>query len=265
MGPGLAAKPSASVLVTGANCGLGLAMARTLAREGHSVIATARCAEQCRQRMYDLNAEGLKVQYFPMDVTNSQQIHELLSWLDENDVQLDGLINNAAICMHGWSKRVLATTFATNTIAPIELCKLLWRRMPNDAHVVNVSSGDGERCYLSSHVQGLLASIRDMEDLKAFLDHMIAAADSTEEFAFGPTPAYSVSKAALNVATTLLAATQGRRICAVCPGDVQTKMCSVPYSQAISTSQAATDVVWALLDRDVKSGAFYRHRKQISW
>ncbi len=88
--------------------------------------------------------------------------------------------------------------------------------------------------------------------------------------AFGDTPAYSVSKAALNALTRILAAeeTDGLvGIRAICPGDVDTRMCMLPSgSEILSPEQAAMDVVYvATHPLQFPSGLFYRARERIDW
>lgn len=91
-----------------------------------------------------------------------------------------------------------------------------------------------------------------------------------EELAFGDTPAYSVSKAALNALTRIMAhkeGVNGVKILAVCPGDVDTKMCFLPEGSKILTPlEAARDVLWVGLSHEsCRTGHFYRARQQIPW
>jgi len=91
-----------------------------------------------------------------------------------------------------------------------------------------------------------------------------------EELAFGDTPAYSVSKAALNALTRILAAEEGGGglgIRSVCPGDVDTAMCMLDDTDGVlSPEEAARDVVWvATHPNECRTGHFFRAREQISW
>ena len=94
--------------------------------------------------------------------------------------------------------------------------------------------------------------------------------------AHGPTPAYSISKAALNAltrvhATSLPPASRcGVRVSAVCPGDVLTRMCVDEAARfvAIPPATAARDVVRLGLSglsatSSLPSGRFWRHGQQI--
>ena len=99
------------------------------------------------------------------------------------------------------------------------------------------------------------------------------------------TPAYALSKAAVNALTRVLApslprperAGAGVWLSAVCPGDVRTRMCT--SAEAVSPGEAARDVVWLALqpvctqpncdDADEPSllatGRFWRDRRQITF
>lgn len=98
--------------------------------------------------------------------------------------------------------------------------------------------------------------------------------EEEEEVAFGPTPAYSLSKAAANAAVRAcapqLASTHGVRLLAVCPGDVITRMSSeeeIARGEGVSPEGAALDVVDVALGAPdlFPGGKFYRAGHEISW
>ncbi|CAN0059005.1 unnamed protein product [Ectocarpus fasciculatus] len=181
--------------------------------------------------------------------------------------------------------------------------------------VVWISSGDGELCFLGSKWRGLLAEAQSLEDVKSPLSDLLAAATDTitstskenstapagsqegeqaqvEEIAFGSTPAYSLSKAAVNAAVRTWAPSiqapmvpaeapensesrtgvrmGGVRLVAVCPGDVLTRMTSkeeMARGDAVSPEEAAVAVVDIALSsaNDIPAGRFYRHGEEIGW
>ncbi|CAN0526734.1 unnamed protein product [Ectocarpus sp. 12 AP-2014] len=182
--------------------------------------------------------------------------------------------------------------------------------------VVWISSGDGELCFLGGKWRGLLAEAQSLEDVKSPLSDLLAAATDTitttlkenstaptgsqqegeqaqvEEIAFGPTPAYSLSKAAVNAAVRTWApciqaptvpavapeSTKSRtgvrgggvRLVAVCPGDVLTRMTSkeeMARGDAVCPEEAAVEVVDIALSsaHDIPAGRFYRHGEEIGW
>jgi NAD(P)-dependent dehydrogenase (short-subunit alcohol dehydrogenase family) len=80
------------------------------------------------------------------------------------------------------------------------------------------------------------------------------------------TPAYSVSKAALNALTRILAAElrrDGILVNSVCPGWVATDM-GGPGGRPVE--QGAESVMWAvLLPEDGPTGGFFRDGRQLDW
>ena len=81
------------------------------------------------------------------------------------------------------------------------------------------------------------------------------------------TPAYSCSKAAMNMLTIQLAAElkdQGIKVNSVCPGWVRTEMGGPQATRSVE--QGARGVVWAAtLEKDGPTGGFFRDGKPISW
>jgi NAD(P)-dependent dehydrogenase (short-subunit alcohol dehydrogenase family) len=64
-----------------------------------------------------------------------------------------------------------------------------------------------------------------MQALHTFLESLMNLFDPSLEYAFGPTPFYSLSKAALNAGTrTLHSQTPDNvRVLALCPGDISSR------------------------------------------
>jgi NAD(P)-dependent dehydrogenase (short-subunit alcohol dehydrogenase family) len=82
----------------------------------------------------------------------------------------------------------------------------------------------------------------------------------------GGTPAYNVSKAALNALTRMLASDLRRDrilVNAVCPGWVATDM-GGPGGRPVA--EGAASVLWAVdLPHDGPTGGFYRDGHPVSW
>jgi NAD(P)-dependent dehydrogenase (short-subunit alcohol dehydrogenase family) len=211
-----------TALVTGANRGLGLEVARQLTARGYHLLAAARDPESVPD---DLHAVRL-------DVTDQATIDALR--LDELDV----LVNNAAIHYDTWERTlnadlgVVREALETNTLGPWRLaiaCAGLLRASPH-GRLVNVSSG-----------AGALTGMRDSN------------------------PAYSVSKAALNALTIMLAdaLAPGVLVNVVCPGWVATDM-GGPGGRPLA--EGAAGIVWAAtLPDGGPSGGFFRDSRPIPW
>ena len=111
-----------TVLITGANRGIGLKFAEEYLKLGWYVIATCRDPSNASKlNQLVKNSESLEI--YPLEVSNTDQIHELVSKLKNKPI--DVLINNAGIhrsCTLGSiDKQAWLESFAINSIAPYEL------------------------------------------------------------------------------------------------------------------------------------------------
>ena len=132
----------AHIIITGSSRGIGLAIAKQAAQEGHRVLALSRNAETVRSLGLD-NLEAL-----PFDITNPQSLEEADAWIDKNwGGKIDILINNAGVLTH---KPLAQTTledfqsvYAVNVFGPALLMGLWAPKMGKQGHVVNISSMGG--------------------------------------------------------------------------------------------------------------------------
>ena len=110
-----------TVLITGANRGIGLALAQAYAADGYTVIATARAPETAEA----LKATGAEV--LPLDVSETASIDALAERLGDRPIDL--LINNAGVGDRAGVDTVDFETFehllAVNTLAPIQILRAL--------------------------------------------------------------------------------------------------------------------------------------------
>jgi NAD(P)-dependent dehydrogenase (short-subunit alcohol dehydrogenase family) len=226
-------------LVTGANRGIGLELVRQLAGRGFVPILGSRDPEKGERAAGGLRREGLEVEVRRLDVADAASVDALGARLGEEHGRLDVLINNAAIDYDTWQRGVDADlgvvreALETNLLGAwrtIQACLPLLRSSEH-ARVVNVSSGAGSLAGMS-----------------------------------GGTPAYSVSKTALNALTRILAAElRADRILvnAVCPGWVATDMGGMGGRPV---AEGAASVMWAvLLPDDGPTGGFFRDGRPVDW
>jgi NAD(P)-dependent dehydrogenase (short-subunit alcohol dehydrogenase family) len=82
-------------IVTGGSKGLGLAIARELAREGVNVAICARNEEEVTAAADELRAHGTVVHAQPADVTDSDQVRDFVARSAEALGGIDFLVNNA--------------------------------------------------------------------------------------------------------------------------------------------------------------------------
>lgn len=228
-------------LVTGANRGLGFEIARQLARRGLKVLLASRTLAKGRAAAKLLAVEGLDVEPVRLDVTDPDQIKTLARDLRTRLAGLDVLVNNAGVLLDPRGGRFLDSrqatyerTLATNVLGPLMLCQAVLPMMIERGYgrIVNLSSGLGQ------------------------LDEMGSG-----------TPAYRISKTALNALTRIVASdTRGSGVLvnSVCPGWVRTEMGGTEAPRTVA--QGADTAVWlATLPGDGPSGGFFRDRKQIPW
>lgn len=181
-----------TAVITGANRGLGLELARQLHHAGATVIGTARKPEQA----HDLEALGVRV--VQLDVTDAASVAALAASL--SDVAIDVLLNNAGIFpqrarFEATDPEVALDVFAVNAVGPLRVTQALLPalRRGTGKLIMNMSSGMG------------------------------SIADNTR----GTSADYRASKAALNMISRTLAAElkdEGFIVVAMSPGWVRTDM-----------------------------------------
>ena len=226
-------------LVTGANRGIGLELVRQLARQGFTPVLGSRDPEKGRLAAEALGREGMDVVALELDVSDTRDIEGLAASLESRVGRLDVLVNNAAINYDTGQRGIDADLGVVNEALQTNLlgawrttqaCLPLLRRSAH-GRIVNVSSGAG--------------SLSDMG---------------------AGTPAYSVSKAALNALTRILAAElrdDGILVNSVCPGWVATDMGG---AGGRPVADGAASVMWAvLLPDDGPTGGFFRDGRQVEW
>ncbi len=135
-----AADTAGTVLITGANRGIGLALAKQFHQSGYDVIATARKPAKA----VDLKALGVRIEQ--LDVTDSSSVNALAKRLDGKAVDI--LINNAGIFGHNTNTfsdldiDQLDTVYNVNSLGPLRVTQAL---LPNlikskQKRVANISS-----------------------------------------------------------------------------------------------------------------------------
>lgn len=229
------------VLLTGANRGIGLEFTRQLLAAGDRVIATCRHPGQAADLNALVAAHPNRLHVLPLDVASERSRRELVKELELVSDGLDLLINNAGVLPSGErfgsvDGNILADTLATNTIGPFALAQ---------AVAPMLAKGHAPRIANLSSVLGSITR--------------------TEAFR---TPSYAISKAALNMATVLLAralAEHGIMVVALHPGWVRTAMGGEDAQIEPADSVRGLLAVIAALDAQ-RSGQFLDYRgHSVPW
>jgi len=228
--------PPLYALVTGANRGLGFECCRLLADHGIFVFLSARNHHSARDAATQLNNGKRQIMPITLDVDDPDQQRTAFELISKTSGGcLDLLVNNAAIYPDKPTDSLndaitkLAATLQTNTIAPLQLISLalpLLSRSPNP-RIVNVSS------RLGTFTQ---------------------TANPTSPSADAKSLAYQTSKAALNMATNIVAkyiADSGIHLLSVSPGWCRTDMGSENATH--SAAEGATTIVNHLLHPPINS------------
>lgn len=174
-------------LVTGANKGIGLETARLLGKEGATVLVGARDAERGADAERVLRAEGLDAHLLSLDITDRESVKAAAVRVEAEYGRLDVLVNNAGSALGGGAgpstsdPEQLRVLLDVNTVSVVTVTNAflpLLRRSPA-GRVVNVSSEIG--------------SVGSMTD------------PDGPFFGMSGSPAYPVSKTAVNMLTALYA------------------------------------------------------------
>jgi len=88
-----------NALITGASAGIGREFARQLAGRARSMILVARREDRLAELRDELQQQhpNLVIQIRQVDLADFAQLHELMEWLDRENINVDLLVNNAGL------------------------------------------------------------------------------------------------------------------------------------------------------------------------
>ncbi|MFG3339051.1 SDR family oxidoreductase [Glycomyces sp. NPDC048151] len=231
-----------TVLVTGANKGIGFHIARALGEQGYTVFVGARSEERGEQAATQLREEGLDARFLHLDVTDPAVVNAAAKHVKDEFGSLDALVNNAGIALAdgGWntSELTVETTrkvFETNVIGVVSVTNAFLPLIRESAagRIVNVSSEVGSFGFTT---------------------------DPNQPFAGMQVGAYGASKAALNMLTTSYAIELKEtpiKINAMTPGFTKTDLNENKGWRAPEIS-AKVAVDLATLNEDGPHGGFFQ-------
>lgn len=235
-------------LVTGANKGIGLEIARQLAQAGVSVIIGARDPDRASAAVAGLSSAGLQVRSLALDLNDQASIAAAAETIRAEYGRLDILVNNAGIVdaqdgpptsgSPDAARRIMDTNFVGTLAVTQAMLSLL--RQSRAARIVNLSSSLGS---------------------------LALNGDPTSPYYSARLIGYNASKAALNMLTVQLAEElrdTPHVINSVSPGYVKTDLTG--HSGFMTPKEGAKlPVQYALLGDDAVSGRFVEASGETPW
>ena len=234
-------------LITGANKGIGLEIARQLGEQGITVLLGVRDENRGREAAEKLQAEHINAHVVQLDVTNQDTIDAAASSIESEFGKLDILVNNAGIAIDSVPPsqldiEVLRRTYEINVFGVFAVTKAMLPllRKSDAGRIVNMSSGLGSLAQNS---------------------------DPNYEYAQVKLLAYNSSKTALNAMTVQFAhelKDTPIKVNSADPGYVAT---DINQHRGIRTVQqgATAPVRLATLPADGPSGGFFDENGIVPW
>jgi NAD(P)-dependent dehydrogenase (short-subunit alcohol dehydrogenase family) len=218
-----------TAVITGANRGIGLALAQQLHEKGWDIIAICRSESEEIENIASMVFSGI-------DVTDLGQLQQVKSMIGEQ--QIDLLINNAGLLGDDVLGEIdydsMREQFEINTLAPLMVTETFLSNLVEGSKVANITSRMG------------------------------SIADNDSGGRYG----YRASKAAFNAVGKSLAEDlkiRGIAVAQLHPGWVQTRM--VNFNGLISTEESAAGLIERIeaLDLSNTGGFWHSNGEQLPW
>jgi NAD(P)-dependent dehydrogenase (short-subunit alcohol dehydrogenase family) len=234
-------------LITGANKGIGLEIARQLGTQGITVLIGARDEKRGSVAAEKLQAENIDAHAVQLDVTNQQSIDAAANYIESEFGKLDILVNNAGIAIDNappsqLDMEILRRTYETNFFGVFAVTKAMLPLLHKSqaGRIVNISSGLGSLTQNS---------------------------DPNYEYAQIKYLAYNSSKTALNAMTVQFAhelKDTPIKVNSADPGYVATDINNNNGTRTVQQG-ASTPVRLATLPADGPTGSYFDDNGVVPW
>ncbi|WP_246642861.1 SDR family NAD(P)-dependent oxidoreductase [Rhizobium laguerreae] len=235
-------------LVTGANKGIGFAIAKGLAEQGMTVWMGARDAERGEKAVAQLRSDDLDVRLLVIDVADDTNVQEAATRLAGEVDALHVLVNNAGILVDvatppsQVTMEAIKSTFEVNLFGPIRVTQAFvpLLKAAGEARIVMMGSGVGSLTLITDPTS-LYSSVNLLD--------------------------YTASKVALNAVTVSFAkelAPFGIKVNVVEPGHVRTDLNK--NTGFVSPEEGAlTAIKMAMIGNDGPTGGFFGSHGRQPW
>lgn len=136
-----------TIIVTGGSRGIGAAIVKMLAKEGHNVVMNYnKSEERAKNIQNELNSQGCHIEIFKADVSTREDIKKLVEFTVEKYGTIDVLVNNAGIdneklfqdiTDEDWNK-VISTNLYSVFCASQEVVPIMINK--KEGCIINISS-----------------------------------------------------------------------------------------------------------------------------
>ena len=226
-----------TIVVTGANRGIGLEISRQLAEMSHRLVMAVRNPAKSQAALAKIQALSPESMMLQLDLGDSESIKTFAEELSQLTNHLDVLVNNAAILedsresIRSIDEELMIRMMEVNFWGAFRLTRAMLPLLDksSDPRIINLSSGRGELSNIA-----------------------------------GGYPAYRMSKTAINGLTVRLAADEPHiKTNSVCPGWVRTDMGGSSASRPVE--KGAETPVWLATADNIPTGKFLRDKTVIEW
>jgi retinol dehydrogenase-14 len=144
-------------VVTGANSGIGLEVARALARGGARVVLACRSRSKAANAAKDIisSTGNVNVECRALDLANLASVREFAEGFNGPEEVVDILVNNAGAMFkdHGVTDEGRERTWQTNALAPHYLARLMMPALARAAAAQGNTPGSARYVYVTSKLE----------------------------------------------------------------------------------------------------------------